>query len=512
MKTLAIIFFAFVLTYPLQAQTLKERLNTLKEKTFKKKDKPERASQDDVDYTEVTVLLENFKEGQIPYFRIMNGMVEGFNGVPSGYATLNFERDKNNQVAAIWFQDCKKEDADIVFKANKYPDTETVLSYTQNAMQCLCITPETFIKYSMVKDSEAPNGFRVTRVTGIYGRKMGYEKAMKYVNEYRINYEKNLFAEWARKKKESADDRAKYTLAGKTISKIQPIWPKGKPSKISVGTSTPIGFEVTFADGTTEKTKNVGGNLYLEDFTVTAVNGSSYSIGNEYTTNQRGIYTNNERGSLRAEKSTPEGKDVVSYTVMSKYDKSAKATFSFPIEYRTSASLGFAGTPGGSNASSIGHYGCNGGDGGNGPTIYCNITTAQHSETGETYYVARAGEKGETTRYALFTKEFSIASEGGKGGDGCAGRDQSSSSSITDIPSNGGSGGDGGNGGTIHIYVAPEASSVNVRTNVEGGNKGGPGLAGICMSCPYDRNGKTGSYGSEGSDGTVIKSTVPLKF
>ena len=66
-------------------------------------------------------------------------------------------------------------------------------------------------------------------------------------------------------------NREKYTLKGKDIADIKIVYNDVSTLKgVVAGQTFTFGIEVTFADGSKDKTHNLGGNLYISDFSIEA--------------------------------------------------------------------------------------------------------------------------------------------------------------------------------------------------------------------------------------------------
>ena len=72
-------------------------------------------------------------------------------------------------------------------------------------------------------------------------------------------------------------------------SKISPIWIDKEPNGgIIAGNLYSIGLEVTFADGTKDKTINAGGNLYNCDFRAISTTAQITDFDSDYEMNSKG--------------------------------------------------------------------------------------------------------------------------------------------------------------------------------------------------------------------------------
>lgn len=341
----------------------------------------------------------------------------------------------------------------------------------------------------------------------IVGGSIELKKADELVKEQRMVAQEQLNA--ARQALIDAElaKRKKYTLEGKTITKISPIWIDKEPNGgIIAGNLYSIGLEVTFADGTKDKTINAGGNLYNCDFTAISTTAQITDFDSDYEMNSKGKYIG-DVSRLSVLTQTLNKTDKISVKISNKFGGTYAYTLELPIIYPKENTI----FNGGGDAMGGTISGQGGGRGGHGMSIEVQLTAKKHAVTGTKYYmykVTNTVTKG--VKYGRFTGgKLDIDASGGKGGSGARGYESTSSSSK---PGRGGAGGNGGNGGNVIVKVDPSAKNVIINVDVSGGTKGYGGRGGRCsFDCPYS-DGADGPNGSDGKKGTFKIVNTPVKL
>jgi hypothetical protein len=302
-----------------------------------------------------------------------------------------------------------------------------------------------------------------------------YETEKNDLDDYRRNIlslQSNAREERIEKKNELAEEEeAENTLAGKEIKGIQ-IKLVNSPKNIGHLTIVAIGIEVTLANGTLLKTKNLGGKTPYSDFEV-QVSGGDYAGGDFKVANDASKIKN----------------DQISIVAKSKFaNNSISGKFSYPLNYKSDVFYQFQGGSGQFGRANTVGYSKHGGDGRDGKDV--NVSAELKTINGEsvneiTITNANTGELMSKCKLHVSSK-ITINVCGGNGGSGASG-DYSSDGS-------GGNGGEGGNAGTV-MLSGSGSNSLDI-TVLSNGGKAGQGGKG---KTTYDRNGTNGSSGSNGS-------------
>ncbi|NOQ75918.1 MAG: hypothetical protein GQ574_28185 [Crocinitomix sp.] len=331
--------------------------------------------------------------------------------------------------------------------------SEFVCAFVMNNSNCIYFTDEMIVHYS------CDNDYNVWTVMWSLNKKKKYNVLMTEIQAYRKYGENHIKEDRERVKEEEIANRKEFTLEGKDVVSITPIYPNGEPKAIGIKEKIDIGFEIKLADGTVMKTSNVGGNAYVEDLVEVGMNGGISGLGGSYLAGSHGA--NPKTNAYLRTDISDVNKDFITVTIKPKHKGTASCTIKLPIQYPLEVNASFYGSYG----SSTNSYGGNGGDG---PDLIAQIKTTTHSETGETIYICRVNSAGSSagTLYKMaIGGSFHVAAPGGAGGSGGPGRDRSANDGY-ERPNNGGSGGNGGNGGSIKLYIDPSAKDIKILSNV----------------------------------------------
>jgi hypothetical protein len=272
----------------------------------------------------------------------------------------------------------------------------------------------------------------------------------------------------------AAKEAAENTLEGKEIKKIE-VKLVDDPGDIGHLTIVAIGVEVTLADGTLLKTKNLGGKTPYSDF-VFEVSGGDYAGGD--------FKVANDARKIPGDKITVKARSKFS-------NNQIQGQLNHPINYKSEIFYqyqGRGGQLGRPNTVGISKHGGNGTDG-RSVNVLAELNTINGESVNEiTITDAISGELLTTSKLHV-DSPVTINVCGGRGGDGADG-DYASDH-------NGGNGGDGGNAGYVTL-MGSGAESIQLSVLSTGG-RGGNGGKG---KTTYDVHG---TNGSKGSDGGLIK-------
>lgn len=261
------------------------------------------------------------------------------------------------------------------------------------------------------------------------------------------------------------------TLEGKAIKEIK-VKLVDNPTNIGLLTIVGIGFEVSLADGTVLKTKNLGGKTPYSDFEV-KVTGGQYSGGDFKVASDSREIPN----------------DKIEVEAWSKFgDKKVMGKLSHPINYYGDIFYQYQGASGVSGRGRTVGYSEHGGDGKDGRSVRISAEKTSVNGTVISHVKITDASTGQLLSEAKLHPEAKITLNvsGGNGGSGVDGR-----SSFSD---NGGNGGNGGNAGDV--YLSGSASTMLKLTVLNDGGKGG---AGGTRKTAANSNGTNGSNGSKGT-------------
>lgn len=232
----------------------------------------------------------------------------------------------------------------------------------------------------------------------------------------------------ANKKAAEAAHLAEYSIKGKTVTKLEVI--TNNFTKLGYGSTLKVGVQATLSDGTVIKTKNLGGEGYLEDYEIKVTGNVMKDYSGDYIVGQN-----------------PSAKeDVVRMEVSSKHHASlAKASNIVAFTYDANVNLFFNG-----------RYITNN-HGEPGETLKMEVRSIVHSMNGEKlveYKIVRP----DASIVVVRLKPENVLKVSAQGADGDYSFDQAKN---------------GGNGGNITVYVDPKVgSNYNLVTDVSGGNRG----------------------------------------
>ena len=255
----------------------------------------------------------------------------------------------------------------------------------------------------------------------------------------------------ADKKAKAAEHLAKYSIKGKTVTKIEVM--TNSFSSLGYKSTLKIGVKATLSDGTVILTKNLGGEGYLEDYDIKVVG----NVKQDYS----GDYIVGENPSAK--------EDIIKIEVTSKHHATfAKATNAIAMTYNSNVELFFNGR----NITNT--------NGENGESLKIEVRSISHTSTSDQlveYKIVRPDGAVIVVRL----KPENVLKVNARGGNG---------NYRGDSPTN------GGNGGNITIYVDPKVgSNYNLVTNNPGGDRG------VVPKKEY----LTGVAGSDGKVTTIVQ-------
>ncbi len=415
----------------------------------------------------------------------------------SGTAHIRILKDDAGNVTHVRLGEASENERDYgKYNPYSYSGSEFVCAFVQNNNNVIYFTEDMIVLYA------CDHTYKVSNVYSSFKSQKKSHELIAEIQAYRDFGEGKIDSDREALREEEKNHRSEFTLEGKDVVKITPVYPEGTPKSIGSSERLEIGFEITLADGTTMKTSNIGGEAYVEDLIGESTNASTSGIGSNYSS---GLYGENPETNayLRASISDYE-KDYIIVTVKSKFGGSASCQIKLPLTYNSKESCGAGGSSGGDNRS----YGGRGGDGSYGGNITVQIKTTTHSETGEKLYYCKSGGQYYKIKVG---GSFHVSAAGGYGGKGGPGRDVNGNGGYA-APTDGGLGGDGGNGGNVTFLIDPSASDIKVTYNVDGGNGGSGGVKGTCFSCAYGQDGNHGPGGNGGSAGQGTKTIQTVNF
>lgn len=388
------------------------------------------------------------------------------------------------------------------FKPDFRSGTDFVTAYSVNAMSVLYLSEKGIVSYTI------EDGYTVKSINWVASKRNSIRGAIKEVQAYLDYGKRKVEADRQARIQARKEHRAKYSLEGKEVVAIEMIFPNGEPKEITLD-GVEIGFEATLKDGSKIKTKNCGGEGYIEDFVLDFHNGKSIGIGSGYTPMGYGDYYVS-KSMVAGAFTDVSGRDIFSVTVKSRYGGDASVSKEIALVYPTSMNVYHNGETG---YTYPGNGKANGGVAGHGSPLTVWVKKVKHTETGEDLYMIKI-QDGFTSavQYIKLSGAASLYVEanGGAGGDGSPGKSKWSSDSGK--PESGGNGGQGGNGGDIHLILDPSAKSFTFTYSNKAGAAGGAGRGGNCNSCPYGSEGDRGSKGSPGSAGTFKQDVKAVTF
>lgn len=387
------------------------------------------------------------------------------------------------------------------------PDgTDWASGFSLDHMTNMCFFENSIVRYHFNYSTK-----KVAGIKWVIGSGMGVsaKKIVKKVQEYLDYGLKKIAADREAIKQAEIANRKKYTLEGREVVAIRPVWKDGaQPDKLVSGDEVELGFEIDLADGTSMKTMNIGGEAYIEDLEVVfKQNVSGFWIGQSYSTGVWGGYNRNRRVAITAH--SPWGLDDpidLMLTVKSRYGGDGTATIKVPVFFGRRQSEAFRGWSGDNGRS--GNPAEDGKEGHRGPDVVVELKQLKHSVTGQALHVYKIKDR----QYIIEAGgHMTVQSAGGSGGAGGEGEDKHENESG--MPGNGGNGGHGGNGGNITLIVDPSVTIPHdFEPVVSGGMGGSGGYKGVCWSCNADANGSGGYSGFSGSKGTFTEKQGKVSF
>ncbi len=447
--------------------------------------------------TEIAKLWEDQKLTRYMPYGGGNGMLQA-----SGSAFVKFVKDANGEVIKFRSGTYDTETSLNDYEPYSYGGSDFVDCYFQNHMNVIYMTESSIVSYSLDGD------YRVKVINFVLGKKGKTKGWLEEIQAYRDYRDNKLESDRDAIAQEEIDNRAKYTLEGKQVTNIEFVFPNGKPEKVIVGEEYKFGFEITLADGSKMKTKNIGGEAYIEDFLAEESHGFVSGPGEDYMTGMYGAHSS-PIGYFKVYTGS-NNSDLYQLKISSKFGGDATTTLEIPIAYNlkeTYSCVGEDGYPG------FGTTGAGGGRAGHGCPLTVEVKLVKHTETGEDLYSCKItdGFTGAVS-YVKVRKGGSLHVEafGGYGGNGGNGVDKRTGEYGE--PGKGGKGGKGGNGGNILLIVDPSATGLEFTYDNGGGSGGSGGEHGWCISCPYGSHGQVGDSGEGGPSGTYNKEVKKVSF
>ncbi|MCJ8292132.1 MAG: hypothetical protein HRT58_19805 [Crocinitomicaceae bacterium] len=475
-----------------QAQTLREKLDAKLQAAAKKLNGEVDSSEISFPKASQLEIAAKWESGKYDFFKR-----DGRHMRKSGTAYIRILKDDEGKVTHVRLGKGSENERDYgKYNPYSYNGSEFVCAFVQNNNNVIYFTEDMIVLYA------CDYNYKVAHVYSSFkSQKKSYELVSE-IQAYRDFGEGKIDSDRDALKEAEKIHRAEFTLEGKDVVKITPIYPDGTPKSIGSGERLAIGFEIKLADGSTMKTSNVGGEAYVEDLLEESTNASTSGIGSNYSA---GMYGKNpETNAYLRTNISDYSKDYILVTVKSKFGGSASCEIKLPIDYNSRESYICSGGSGGDSRA----YGGLGGDGGTGCTVTVKIKTTKHSETGEKlYYCQVAGQYYKVKVGGT----FHVSASGGNGGSGGPGKDVNGNGGYA-APTDGGPAGDGGSGGNVTFHIDPSAKDIKTTYNVDGGNGGSGGIKGTCFSCSYGQDANHGPWGNGGSAGQGTKTIQAVNF
>lgn len=421
------------------------------------------------------------------------------------YCYVNLEKDSTGTVTKIWTAFFLNEDgtqkeptlyeayASPMYHTNSWFFPDPLINsydgqYKYNRDEGMYITDESIAWYKVNKWSEP----EIKTLIGVVGKKgKNVSTWTKEIEAYR---------RWAMEKQKAdiedltAAEKAfwkKHSLEHREVSAIQIVFTDETEQTGAVpGNSIRFGLEATFKDGSTDKTHNLGGNLYIEDFVVSGFQyGDARWIGRDYKPDEWGGHAHKLGAELKVWNNTapaPGVADILNFKVKSKYQGRGEAVVRLPFHYPKAISLP-----------------CQA----DGMTTHIEAKLAKHSETGAPLIYCKVGKN----HYLKFHAGGTLRADA-SGMPGIPGNNGSDCSEAYCHAGDGGDGGRGGRGGNITLAIDPAASGkFKPRLSADGGPGGDPGLFGKAWS-DTGTDGNSGARGPKGSPGVVKVLTQSVSF
>lgn len=402
---------------------------------------------------------------------------------------VKFKKNDAGMVTEIWVGTAGVED--------KYPlifptGSDFTYCYHINNMMNLYITENALVCYYINSDGNVTGLDWVARSRKSYGPMK--KEIQAYLDYASLKIEADRQARIAAR----AEHRKKYSLEGKDVVGIELVFPDGKPSTMSLS-GVEIGLEATLADGSKIKTKNLGGEGYIEDYNFEFYNGQLSGVRDNYLPLGYGDYYA-PSSTIHGAYTDITGKDIFRMKVTSDYGGSGSVEITIPLAYPSSYNFASSGEYG---VTYPGNGRANGGAAGHGSPLKIWVKTVQHTETNEAIYLVKIQDGfTQAVTYLKLSKggSLNVTVNGGGGGDGSPGR--TNNEDDAGKPESGGNGGQGGNGGDIHLILDPSAKDFLIVYENKAGKGGSAGRGGDCNRCPFGSDGDRGVNGNDGKSGT----------
>lgn len=351
------------------------------------------------------------------------------------------------------------------------------LEYWTSRSRRIYLTDNSLVAYTVVDKATE----EVKDIDFILGKKGKNEGTwMKEIEAYRRFAIDKMAADEILITKAESDYREKYSLEHKEVTDIKVVYLDGEgEAGAEVGGSINIGLEVTLADGTKDKTHNIGGNLYIADFID-----SSGDLNREYQTDKYGGNCHCRLGLLDVKGNKAPGmSDTYTTVIKPKYAGSASVTITLPLVYRTLVNVRSAGS------------------------LYnVKIKMTKHSETGEELAYVRLW-KGHYVKIKL-DGTLDIDVSGRTGETGKNGKDCSPNWCTAE---DSGDGGTGSNGGSVSVLRAKDVTRLKINLAAYAGSGGMPGTPGKAWG-DNGTNGTMGRMGSAGEEGITSNMVGTVSF
>ena len=350
-----------------------------------------------------------------------------------------------------------------------FPDGPFVYDYRFHkrfSVRRLYVSRTSVVLYDVVDDDDETAEIKGDVV--VLGRKMqGRKRWVTEIEEYRRKGFERMKNDQVALAEAEKVFRSEHSLENRPVTDIRAVIVDGLSGESApAGGVLRLGLEVTFADGTTDKTHNLGGNLYVNDFTSESRHVSS---GGPYRLNEFDAHCH--CGDLEVE--IPRGvkpgqADTLSFTVVSRYEGSGSYTGSFPIAYPEHFELALAG----------------------GATHRIAVKSSKHSETGEPLAHMLIGRRFYKMKAdgRMHLSAIGQVGRSGREGEDCRGQYCHAG--------NGTDGGPGGPGGNLYVTRSADLDALKISLTTSGGPGGSGGAPGVGWD-----GGTNGHFGRQGPRG-----------
>lgn len=408
--------------------------------------------------------------GQYIYIKMVKGNGGYVNEIHTGYY-LN--EDKSIKDPEVW----EGYSSDLYTGNLWYFKEPFSFEYWVTNSGRIYLTENSLVAYKVV-DKTTEEVKDISVIAGKKGKNEGTWK--KEIEAYRRFALDKQVEDAAIIKKAEADFRAEHSLENKEVTdiKVEYLYGEGEEGA-EVGSYVYVGLVVTLADGTVDKTHNIGGNLYIEDFID-----ASEDLNKDYKKDKYGGNCHCGSGGLSVEgNKAPGERDIYTTTIKPKYAGDASVTITLPLVYRTTVERS---SPGG--------------------TYDIEIKTTKHTETGEELNYVKF-RKGDYAKIKLDgTLDVSVA-----GTTGMTGSDGKDCYKEWCTAGDSGDGGDGSDGGDVSVVKTSDVKRLKINLYAYAGGAGMPGMKGHALG-DNGTDGKMGEMGSPGASGYTSEKVGTVKF